>query len=350
MGNRQPRNEWVDVVRFWAMLGVFFSHCRFPGWTGEYIRRFSTLAVPLFFASSGYFSAKIDQRHCKKRFLHMCRIVILANVFYFFYDLLELLATRQDLSQFIRDTFTIKNLLVFLLLNESPLRGHLWFLGALAYCSLAHLLWLIGRNRFADNTLSQKAQNRLQMLTMCLLFAANYIGERYLYSIGAADKILIAIRNWLFMGVPFYLLGIFCHRWTEQHLDRKNKVCLWLVILICLFLFALVFTPYHHTLLLYLPTVPVIWCVLFLCGAEKERTPSQFLKMQAAYYRRSGLLFYVLQIAIIRIVDLSVKGIGIDSSLIWQWCRPVLIFGILFLLSGGISKIRYRLVKRPVSV
>lgn len=348
MGNRQPRNEWVDVVRFWAMLGVFFSHCRFPGWTGEYIRRFSTLAVPLFFASSGYFSAKIDQRHCKKRFLQMCRIVFVANVFYFFYDLVELLATGQDLFEFIRDTFTIKNLIVFLLLNESPLRGHLWFLGALAYCSLVHLLWLIWKE-LVCRRFSSKAQNRLQMLIMCLLFAVNYIGERYLSSIGAADKILIAIRNWLFMGVPFYLLGISCHRWTEHHSNRKNRVCLWLVILIVLFLFALAFAPYHP-LLLYLPTVPVIWCVLFLCGAEKERTPSQFLKMQAAYYRRSGLLFYVLQIAIIRIVDLSVKGIGIDSSLIWQWCRPVLICGILFLLSGGISKIRYRLVKRLVSV
>ena len=176
------------------------------------------------------------------------------------------------------------------------------------------------------------------MLIMCLLFAVNYIGERYLCSIGAADKILIAIRNWLFS-----------HRWTEHHSNRKNRVCLWLVILIVLFLFALAFALYHP-LLLYLPTVPVIWCVLFLCGAEKERTPSRFLKMQAAYYRRSGLLFYVLQIAIIRIVDLSVKGIGIDSSLIWQWCRPVLICGILFLLAGGIAKIRYRLVKRLVSV
>lgn len=120
MGNRQLRNEWMDVVRFWAMLGVFFSHCRFPGWTGEYIRRFSTLAVPLFFASSGYFSARIEKKHCQRRFLQMCRIVFVANVFYFFYDLVELLATGQDLFEFIRDTFTIKNLIVFLLLNESP--------------------------------------------------------------------------------------------------------------------------------------------------------------------------------------------------------------------------------------
>ena len=187
------------------------------------------------------------------------------------------------------------------------------------------------------------------MLIMCLLFAVNYIGERYLCSIGAADKILIAIRNWLFMGVPFYLLGISCHRWTEHHSNRKNRVCLWLVILIVLFLFALAFALYHP-LLLYLPTVPVIWCVLFLCGAERERTPSRVFKMQAAYYRRSGLLFYVLQIAIVRVVDLSVTGIGIDSSLIWHWCRPVLICGILFLLSGGIAKIRYCLVKRSASV
>ena len=50
----------------------------------------------------------------------MCRIVFVANVFYFFYDLVELLATGQDLFEFIRDTFTIKNLIVFLLLNESP--------------------------------------------------------------------------------------------------------------------------------------------------------------------------------------------------------------------------------------
>lgn len=116
-----------------------------------------------------------------------------------------------------------------------------------------------------------------------------------------------------------------------------------------LFLFALVFAPYHP-LQLYLPTVPVIWCVLFLCGAEKERTPSRVFKMQAAYYRQSGLLFYVLQIARIRVVDLSVKGMGIEASLIWQWCRPLLIYGILFLLSGEIAKIRYRLVKRSASV
>ena len=105
-----------------------------------------------------------------------------------------------------------------------------------------------------------------------------------------------------------------------------------------------------HPLLLYLPTVPVIWCALFLCGAEKERMPSHFFKMQAAYYRQSGLLFYVLQIAMIRVTDLSAEGIGIESFLIWQWCRPILICGILFLLSRGIAKIRYCLVKRSASV
>jgi predicted neutral ceramidase superfamily lipid hydrolase len=144
-------------------------------------------------------------------------------------------------------------------------------------------------------------------------------------------------------------LRIFCHRWTERHSGWVNRVSLWWIILISLFLFTLVFAPYHP-LLIYLLTVPVIWCVLFLCGTERERTPSHFLRMQAAYYRQSGLLFYVLQIAMIRVVDLSVKGMGIDSSLIWQWYRPLLIYRILSLLSGRIAKIRYCLVKRSASV
>ncbi len=73
--------------------------------------------------------------------------------------------------------------LVFLVLNESPLRGHLWFLGALLYCYLF-----------------------LLALGEALTAAGHNIQIPY-------------VRNWLFCGIPSFLTGYLICGYKE----RKEK-------------------------------------------------------------------------------------------------------------------------------
>lgn len=326
-----------------AMLGIFFIHCKFPGTAGKFIGHMASLAVPFFFASSGYFNCYTDKKKCIKRFQHMCLIVVLANGFYFVYDFLEIVITKGNLTEFFKETFTVRKAVVFLILNESPLRGHLWFLGALACCYLAHWCWLSiycvsrhGETKSAD-------EGKWMVIAMSLLFVANYCGERYLRYIGLSDKVTTYIRNWLLMGIPFYLLGIQCRRWGEQHPGSDKVVKLCLIILSGLFLTDLALITQDS--LTYLPTIPIIGCLIIMCGFSGEIEPPRLLKKAAIFYRGNGILFYILQIAEVRVIDAAAEEIGIAHNMVWRWCRPMAACMILFLLLFVLGHLKQVLLK-----
>lgn len=92
-------------------------------------------------------------------------------------------------------SFYGKNLLKFFLLNESPLAGHLWYLGAILYVLVIVLL--------ADKFNCRKT---LYYLTPVLLIADLVLGK-YSLLIFHQEFPYIVVRNFLCVGIPYFCIG-----------------------------------------------------------------------------------------------------------------------------------------------
>ena len=91
--------------------------------------------------------------------------------------------------------FTGKKIIEFLALNESPLAGHLWYLGAILYVLVIVLL--------VDKPNCRKL---LYYLTPVLLIADLAFGK-YSLLIFHQEFPYILVRNFLCVGIPYFCIG-----------------------------------------------------------------------------------------------------------------------------------------------
>lgn len=96
---------------------------------------------------------------------------------------------------YVRKIFTGKSILKFLVLNESPLAGHLWYLGAILYVLVIVLLV----DRF-------NCKKVLYYLTPVLLIADLVFGK-YSLLIFHREFPYILVRNFLCVGIPYFCIG-----------------------------------------------------------------------------------------------------------------------------------------------
>ena len=67
-------------------------------------------------------------------------MVVEANILYFVWNIAIEVLRRNSIISYVQSIFSIKNLLKFLLLNDSPLAWHLWYLSAVFYVLVIVLL------------------------------------------------------------------------------------------------------------------------------------------------------------------------------------------------------------------
>lgn len=107
------------------------------------------------------------------------------------------------------DTFTIENVLKFIAFNESPLKGHLWYLGAILYVLIIMHIF--------DKLKIEK----------CLVFAAPFLlmGDLILgkYSVLLLGREFpyILVRNFLFVGIPYFCIGRLIRNGFGQKVKKK---------------------------------------------------------------------------------------------------------------------------------
>lgn len=118
-----------------------------------------------------------------------------ANILFFIWNIAIDILRREDIISHIQSIFTGKNLLEFLALNESPLAGHLWYLGAILYVLVIVLL----SDRF-------NCKKVLYYLTPVLLIVDLIFGK-YSLLIFHREFPYILVRNFLCVGIPYFCIG-----------------------------------------------------------------------------------------------------------------------------------------------
>lgn len=195
----------IDILRIIACVFIVSIHVATlnpQSTTSEWVIPVARCAVPLFFMVSGYFFSGFSQEKRKSQIKKMIWLIVLSNLLYFAYGF-GMAFLYHDMTAYLANTFTLKNCADFILFNVSPFCGHLWFLTALLYSML-----------FAP-FLFKRHKNVFLIGIVAVLLIANQVLGNYSSVIWNQEIPNYFTRNFLFMGIPYFLIG---------HLMAKNNM------------------------------------------------------------------------------------------------------------------------------
>lgn len=110
---------------------------------------------------------------------------------------------------FFQNTFTMKKLLKFLLLNESPMKGHFGSLGAILYVLIIF--------QVVDKLKSMKVLYCL--IPLLLLF--DLVFGKYSIVICGKEFPYILVRNFLFVDIPYFCISQLNRNGMGQRIDKN---------------------------------------------------------------------------------------------------------------------------------
>ncbi len=181
------RYKSLDLLKVICAFLVVYIHLPVSFMGTEYVVALARIAVPIFLMISGFF---YKQEKAKKQIKKFILIFLISNLLFF---------TWSFFYGFVSGSFPdlgIIAIIYFVVFNESPFSGHLWYLGAILYTYLIVFL--------ADKIGWKKVLFWISpILIMCDLAFGKYsiliFGREYPY---------IFLRNWLFVGIPFFSIGM----------------------------------------------------------------------------------------------------------------------------------------------
>ena len=325
-------NQGINVLKFIAVVLVILIHESLPGTGGKIVKGIAAMSVPVFFMISGYYSYGKEMAKIKKSCIRMFWMTALVNAIYFIYDIIVEFLSGASATAWLKENCSLKRILVFLLTNESPFRGHLWFLGALLYSYLFLLIFLIyiekGRGRLAK-LIKENQIKFLFSLAVCLLIL-NIAGGEFLTFYGKNIQIPY-IRNWLFMGLPFFGLAYCIHAYEERiycSLSSK-KLCAMLALSFLLNILEVSLMPDSG---LYITTI-FVNIIAFLLALSFHNIQSSLLIRLGNLADKYGLWIYALQIMVIKCLRWCYQRFGIADKTMVQVLSPFIVLVFSFLLA-----------------
>lgn len=202
----------IDFLKYICSFLVICIHMPFPNRLGVLFTPITRVAVPIFFIITGFFYTHIQSKHKTKQFIYkIFKLSVISNSVYF---LIKLIINRNLLINFFDNIFNIKTLLKFAIFNESPFEIHLWYLGALFYVLIIVYFF------------ESKYDRKYLYPLIPILLLADLIFGKYSLLIFKQEFPYILVRNFLFVGLPYFLIGdlIYKNRDKIKKLDAKITI------------------------------------------------------------------------------------------------------------------------------
>lgn len=309
MGGNATRNRGMDILKCictFLVLNIHFP-LEMPG--GNYVETVARIAVPIFLMLSGYLYSGVLERGREKAQLNkFFRLFAGANLLYLVWDiLLEL--WQGNLALWFGNTFTLRNAVNFIFLNESPLKCHLWYLGTMWYTLL-----IVGLFRRAGKMKWLLAAVPVQLLVLC---TCNSWG---MFLFGKNIECFYT-RNFIFVGLPFFCIGYLTYIYRERIEKKAARYSRWLLPVIAALALALCA---ERTFLLrkdvlfckdgYFFVAPFAWMVFlwFLFGAGRN-LQGPLWDCLATIGRKYSLPIYLLQCMVDEMLFPLIRTLGLTG-------------------------------------
>lgn len=202
--DKLERNHSIDILKFICAVLVVFLHVNTP--FSEYYLPITRCAVPCFFIISGYMIYRVNgiEQSLKRSIKNIFVIVIWSSILYGIVKFIY--AFRYDNFVFL----SWKSLIYFIFLNENPFSFHLWYLNAYLYTLIVILIC-----------------HRLNILRYVYLFipvllSIDLIFGKYSLLIFGKVYNYLFLRNFLFVGIPYFMIGFVIKQHKDNIFQIKN--------------------------------------------------------------------------------------------------------------------------------
>lgn len=333
--NFSKRYEGLDFAKLICAFAVICIHTSFSG--KKYVEPLTRFAVPIFFMITGYFYSTI--KHNKREWLQIKKTIVLfiySNLLYLVWGVVRCVLSDESFSNLIGSILSLKAWIKFICFNESMFAGHLWYLGALIYV----LVIVLAVDKYSNR------EKLYKFIPVFLL--SNVIFGNYSTIIFGERVPLILTRNFLFCGLPFFLLG---DALREKQNKFSNKQLLVVAII------SVILTIAENLFLLNTGTVFNVDCfiatpflayslfVLFLENRAISNTPFLFKISQLG--KNTSTIVYIVHPIAKNIAVKMVNDLGRDIpylNAIWRYTAPLVI-----MISCTLFAICYNMLNRKFS-
>lgn len=188
------RTAGLDFAKYICAFMVICIHVSYGGKT--YLEPLTRFAVPVFFMINGYFHCSVQKRGRETARIKKCAL-LLGGVclLYLVWGISACLIQGESLNEYAQSFLEPKTWLNFVVFCDVPFGMHLWYLQVLIYV----LFTLFLLDRYGKRKWLYRLIPVLLLLNVALGTYSSYLFGRRLP--------LIYSRNFLLMGLPFYLLG-----------------------------------------------------------------------------------------------------------------------------------------------
>ena len=333
MSTTSDRVDGLDILKAFCTFCIMIIHAPIPGEIGMYIEALSRIAVPIFFMITGFFY--VDTQAKKKELAQIKKmfwLCVYANALYLPWGLVLNRHAGESIQAYVSKVFAPKALLEWLVFNQSPFSGHLWYLGAILYA----LMIVYVLNRVCGDKSSRILLVAAPFLLLINLALGNY--SRLLFQ---REFSSILTRNFLFCGIPYFTLGYF----LRKRKDIAEALCARPVFLVSAALFfacttiAELFLVHHFGIAanvdLFISTTFLSIVVFSACTSPYWNRKMPVLRLIG---RKYAVYIYIFHPIVIAVLNTVAKLLRIYDF--YVYCRPVAVFVVSTLMSIAFIKTR----------
>ncbi|MFR8990741.1 MAG: acyltransferase family protein [Fusobacterium sp.] len=321
----EKRNIGLDALKFICAFLVVCIHMNLQGEIEKYFITLTRISVPIFFMITGFFYKNmITKGKIQNYILKIFKLCLISNMFYFIFNLIIIAITKGNILKYICESLGFKAIIRFIIFSDTPIEGHLWYLNALI-CTLIFITFI--NKHFKEKYLYMI----IPFLLMCDLMLGKY--SLFLWQ---KQFNLIFVRNWLFVGVPYFLIGIYIEKYYKSKTIKMHYLFIFILIfVITSFLerYFLIIKNLSSFREHYLSTTLLAIVVFFLFIERKEKYINFISKMGKSY----SLIIYIIHPAIITLLEVFLH----NKLEIHSFIMAV----VVFFISLGIS-ILYNILKK----
>ena len=194
----KKRIESLDALKFILSFCIVSIHLPFPGVIGSIALALFRVAVPLFFMISGYFCSGYNDAKMRKTLVKVLKLLLAGTGLMVLANIAAILCKGRALNEIVAYIMGIpssRKIADVLFKNIAYISGPLWFLYAYVYVLL--FWWLCKKANWIT------ACN----VTAILLCVVAPVFGKYSYIFLNRAFMREDTRNWLFMGLPFFVFG-----------------------------------------------------------------------------------------------------------------------------------------------
>lgn len=309
-----------------ACMFIVFIHCDFPGQLGEIVNTIARFAVPIFFMVSGYFNYSASKEKLKSRVLKLIKIFIISSILYITYNNFENLYinNKHNFIEYNLAKLSLQNIFNLVVFNFTYfIYSHLWFILALMYCYIFRIL-----------TKDKKVEKTYKYIP--ILIIVGYILNIYLLKKGL--NMVYLTRNWILMGVPFYILGHLIKEKTDKIAKTsKLKIILFAIVGLVLSVVERLILKSNNIwrLEIYIGSIIFAVSIFILAVKEPKLIDIKIFRVIGEKYSLNIYIIHYLIADILKKVVINKFNININGYIL-----PIVVFIISYIFSLIIYKLQ----------